>query len=92
MADLDQAVASQASQHLREVGAPNPEHVGQHLMGHRQVGRPQPILQGQEPAHAASLDGVSGVAGDRLQHLRQQAVGVAHEQVANGLRGVLGLG
>ena len=43
-----------------------------------------------DPFRRALLDGVDGVAGDRLEHLRQHAIRVAREQIPQADRFQLG--
>ena len=89
--DVDQSLVLELGEHRGDVGPTDAEHPGEHDLGDRQGVGADPVLQAEEPAQHPLLDGMGGVAGDRLQHLGEQAVGVAHEQVVQRRGGALGL-
>src|SRR5262249_18517324 len=68
-AELDKTGLLQDSGGHRHGRSPDPQHLGQELVGHRELVGAYAVLREEEPSGAALLDGVEPVAGDLLRNL-----------------------
>jgi len=57
------------------------EHVGDQLLGHRELVARQPVQAEQQPAAELLVERVMAVADSRLRHLRDECLGVAQHEV-----------
>jgi len=78
------AALFQSGDDAGRIGPPNPEHFSHEFLRHAQLMAADTILGRQDPAGETGIEFMHGVAGDGLQHLRQKAVCVAREMVAQG--------
>ena len=85
----DQASLLKVVQGRGDGHAVSAEHLGQMLLGEWHGTSVHPIERHQHPARATLLDRMQRVAGNGLQHLGEQRVRVAAEQVLQGRRGSL---
>src|SRR5262249_24406253 len=79
-AELDKTGLLQDSGGHRHGRSPDPQHVGQELVGHRELVGAYAVLREQEPAGAALLDGVEPVAGNLLRDLDEERLRVPLDQ------------
>ncbi|MNV60478.1 hypothetical protein D3C71_1529410 [compost metagenome] len=70
----------QLARRIRHPLPPDPQHVGDQLLGHELVTR-EPVEGEQQPAAELLIDGVVTIAHRRLRHLGQERLGVAQHQV-----------
>lgn len=79
-AALDRPRRPQRSHDAADIAAPHPEHRRELLLGDGDLVRSGAIARGEQPFRRALLDRVDRVAGDRLEDLGDEAIGVAREQ------------
>src|SRR5271168_4618841 len=60
----------------RGVGAAHAQHLGKELLRDLELGMSAAVLRGKEPACETRVEVVDGIAGNRLQHLGEKAVGI----------------
>ena len=64
------------------IGPANPQHFSHEFLRHAQLAAADAVLGRQDPAGETGIEFMHRIAGDGLQHLRQKAVRVAREMVA----------
>lgn len=78
---FDDAALPQVSNDTAQIGAADPQHCCKLFLRHRQVFGACPFCRGQQPSCRALFDRMSCAAGDGLEYLGHQAIGVAGKQV-----------
>src|SRR6185312_16058558 len=86
----DQAGCLKRPQRDADGGSLHAQHLGQKLMGERQIVLAHPILRAQDPTATARFDVMDGVAGDALERLGQQSLDIAAKQLLQGRAGFCG--